>query len=92
MPRLPSEGVRVLDMTVVWAGTYCATFMADMGADVIRIESVKSFAPITRGPSAHPPEAVLKSLPPFIGGMSGRSPGARPWNGSPCSTLTPVIN
>ena len=60
MPRLPLEGIRVLDMTVVWAGTYCATFLADMGAEAIRIESVKSFAPITRGPSAHPPRGCAQ--------------------------------
>ena len=36
MARLPLEDIRILDMTVVWAGTYCATLLADMGAEVIR--------------------------------------------------------
>ena len=72
MGKLPLEGVRILDMTVVYAGPYASMFMGDYGAEVIRVESIQHFAPTTRGQSARPAEGAM--------GYPNDDPGQRPWN------------
>lgn len=49
MQRLPLEGVRVIDFSQIWAGPWAGRIMGDLGAEVIKVESIQLYDG-SRGP------------------------------------------
>ena len=85
-PPLPLEGIRVVELSIAWAGPLAARFCADLGADVIRVEH-----PGARGNGLRPDGSPMRApegwrwgeLPPpaFRAGIfPDADPGERPWN------------
>jgi len=66
----PLDGIRVLDLSRLWAGPLAGRIMADLGADVIQIE-----APDARGGRKTPP-----GLGPLTHLFPNDEVGERPWN------------
>jgi formyl-CoA transferase len=54
----PLHGIHVLEATTSWAGPMCGCLLADLGADVIKVEAVDG--------------EVARKLPPFLTGELGR--------------------
>ncbi len=54
---LPLEGLRVLDLSRALAGPFCAMILADLGADVVKVEPSPD-GEMVRGWGPHTPEGI----------------------------------
>ncbi len=68
---LPLEGIRVVDLTAFWAGPVAAAYLADMGADVVKVESIQRPDGM-RFAGAVPNDEIWEWSPVFHGANPGK--------------------
>jgi crotonobetainyl-CoA:carnitine CoA-transferase CaiB-like acyl-CoA transferase len=79
---LPLQGVRVAEITVVWAGPHVTQLLAEWGADVVRVEPVNKPQPYTRGMESvlSREQAQRLAAQGIPSRLADNDPGRDPWN------------
>ena len=72
LPQAPMSGLRVVDLSTVVFGPYCTQTLADLGADVVKIEPPEGDQVRIIGTPAHTPG---------MGPVFMRLPGWSDWPG-----------
>lgn len=80
MTPLPLDGVRVVDLTVVWSGPTATRLMAALGAEVIRPESIRYYPRNSRGPQPYPPPETIAAATGLAAAYPHKNPGPDPYN------------
>jgi crotonobetainyl-CoA:carnitine CoA-transferase CaiB-like acyl-CoA transferase len=75
----PLQGMRVLDLTAALAGAFATMLLADMGAEVIKIESVQHYPTPSRGPR-NPPRGDEPGAVSAARDYPDNDPSDDPWN------------
>ena len=81
--NLPLSDITICDFTAVWAGQTVTMYLADLGANCIKVENPYIWNPMTRAASPRLDEKSANLIAPWMGGHPGSDPGPRPWNNSP---------
>ncbi len=76
--ELPLEDIRIADLTVVLAGPYGTMFLGDLGAQVVRVETLQQLSATSRGQFARPSREAEANAPMSM--YPDKDPGERPWN------------
>ena len=80
MAGLPLDGVRVIDLTVVWAGPGVTALLGDLGAEIIRVEDIHHFPNSTRGLAAKISREQAAGAGYIGGAYPASDPGEDPYN------------